>query len=530
MRSRVRYRYSQRMKRKIHFTWNSSFVWLMLYGVAVLLSSGRVSLASPAWLAPLFALRFIHTGPGTLRTRLTWLFFVLWAALSTTWYGATPLWGLSHFIFMALNAGLSLIPYLIYTLIRRYWGKMFVTTLAFPAAVVAVEWLTVLGSPFGTFGAAAYSQYGFLPLLQLLSVGGILVVSFLMAWTGAVADWALQASREGGRWLIPTAACALVLAALFLWGSLRISSGGTEETGVASEAAEEAEAISITGLTAAPVSIQELMPLATADTSVFRRRTGDIHRHYLEASEAATAEGIDLLVWPELAGLGTYADVAALTESAAALAARNGIYMVVPTMALDPAGERQALNRAVLIAPDGSIAAEHVKFGGNFMEGTVPGDKTVTVTDTPLGRIGLAICWDADFPRVMSQAGREEVDMLVVTARDWKGINPLHGRMSVFRGIENGTTVLRQADDGFSFISDPYGRMTDEGSGPMNAVHGRIRPASVSTLYPRIGDIMGPVSTVFLALSVAAAAIRGWRVSRSSKRTPPALLAADRSA
>ncbi len=378
------------MKRKTPLTWDRSLVWLMLCGAAIALSSGRISLAAPAWLVPFFALRFIRTNPDLLRKRLTRLFLVFWVALSATWYGATPLWGLPHFIFMAVNAAFTVLPYAVYTILRRHLQPTFLSTLIFPAAVVAVEWLTILGSPFGSFGAGAYSQYGVLPLLQVLSVGGMLAITFLMAWTGAVAEWALEAHGAGRRWIVPAAVWTAIVVLVFAWGAIRLQSDPTSSADPVQASARRAEPISVMGLTAHEVSMHELMPLLEQDGAGFRRRTAEIHRDYLRMSEAAARNGVDLLVWPELAGVGTVSDVKALTDRAADVAAQHAIWMVVPTMALDPAGAQEAVNQAVLLAPDGSTAAKHVKFGGNFMEGTLPGDRKMTVADTGIGRDDLS--------------------------------------------------------------------------------------------------------------------------------------------
>ena len=504
--------YVHRMKLTRPRTWDQSLVWLALCAAAVALSSGRISLAAPAWLVPFFALRYIRASPQSLRKRFTRLFLVFWVALSATWFGATPLWGLPHFIFMAVNAVFTLVPYLIYTLLRRRLQPRFLTTLVFPAAVVAVEWFTILGSPFGSFGAGAYSQYGVLALLQILSVGGMLAVTFLVAWTGSVAEWALQAHRAGRRWIVPAAVWAMIMIVVFAWGLVRLQSDASTEG---------AAPISVMGMTAQKVSMHELMPLLEEDPAAFRRRTAEIHRDYLEMSESVARNGVDLLVWPELAGIGTFADVEALAAQAAEIAARHGVWMVVPTMALDPAGAQQAVNRAVLFGPDGSTVAAHVKFGGNFMEGTLPGDKQITVADTAIGRIGLAICWDSDFPEVVSQAGRESVDILVVPAADWSGIDPLHGRMALFRAVENGTTLLRQAQGGLSIIATPYGRVLDRGSGPRNEVRAVVTPASVPTIYPLIGNILGPVSAALVLLTALLVLLRKRKIAPAIAAASP---------
>jgi len=342
----------------------------------------------------------------------------------------------------------------------------------------------------------------------------MLAITFLMAWSGAVAAWALEAAREGRRWIVPTAVWATVLVLVFSWGVVRLQSNpvlkadAQPQAGSAGTSDRQAHPVTVTGLTAQAVSMHELMPLLAEDLAGFRQRTAEIHAHYLEQSEAAARDGANLVVWPELAGLGTTRDVEALTARAAELATRHGVYLVVPTMSVDPDGNRQAVNQAVLLGPAGTSLAEHVKFGGNFMEGTLPGDEQVTFADTTIGRIGLAICWDADFPAIVSQAGRHAVDILVVPAADWSGIDPLHGHMAVFRAVENGTTLVRQAQGGLSIIADPYGRVVDRGAGPSNAVRASVTRQAVTTIYPRVGDVLGPVSAAAVLIVAIVVLVR----------------------
>ena len=69
-------------------------------------------------------------------------------------------------------------------------------TLVFPAAVTTAELLGTIGNPFGTAGSTAYSQYGSLPLLQLVSVTGIWGLTFLVSWLAPVVN---QSGRRVGR-------------------------------------------------------------------------------------------------------------------------------------------------------------------------------------------------------------------------------------------------------------------------------------------------------------------------------------------
>lgn len=155
-------------------------------------------------------------------------------------------------------------------------------------------------------------------------------------------------------------------------------------------------------------------------------RLGDA-RHNLDvclgALEAAAAASADLLVLPECALTGYLfrdrgeATAAALRldgEEVASLARRvadTGLHAVVGLLEAD-GGE--IYNTAVLLGPEGPI--------GRYRKAHVPplgadrfvgrGSDLRAVWDTPIGRIGVAICYDIRFPesaRVLALAGAEIV-------------------------------------------------------------------------------------------------------------------------
>ena len=59
----------------------------------------------------------------------------------------------------------------------------------------------------------------------------------------------------------------------------------------------------------------------------------------------------------------------------------------------------------------------------------------------------------------MRQAGRNGTDLLLSPSLEWRAIDPMHANIAVYRAIENGVVVVRQADNGPSIVADPYGRM-----------------------------------------------------------------------
>jgi apolipoprotein N-acyltransferase len=159
------------------------------------------------------------------------------------------------------------------------------------------------------------------------------------------------------------------------------------------------------------------------------------------------------------------------------------------------------------------LQLEHVKYGGNVFEGSKLGDGILKTIETPYGALSGVICWDTDFIGNVAQAGRNGADILLSPAHDWPAITPLHGQMTAFRAIENGVTVIRQADLGFSVVSDPYGRALaamNHYSAADRTMVAQVPIHGVRTMYSVIGDVFGWLSVVGFVAMTLWAVIR-WR-------------------
>ncbi len=169
----------------------------------------------------------------------------------------------------------------------------------------------------------------------------------------------------------------------------------------------------------------------------------------------------------------------------------------MPTLTVDT---RPAANRVEVLDPRGSVALSHVKYGGNAFEGSLRGDGRLAVVDTPFGRLSAVICWDADFPEVIRQAGAQNVDLMVIPANDWFEVRRIHAEMSIVRAIENGMAVVRQTGSGVSLATDAYGRLHSrvDSFDATGRAPGEQRVAlpvgAVPTPYPTVGMTLGWVS------------------------------------
>ncbi len=123
-------------------------------------------------------------------------------------------------------------------------------------------------------------------------------------------------------------------------------------------------------------------------------------------------------------------------------------------------GRKFLENKSVLIGSGGNILNSYIKnVSVPGVESAVPGDGNIPIVATPYGNLSPAICYDADFSRLLQQTGQKGTDILLIPAGDWKAISPYHTYAAVFRGIENGCAVVRQVSGGLSVAADYYGNI-----------------------------------------------------------------------
>jgi predicted amidohydrolase len=134
-----------------------------------------------------------------------------------------------------------------------------------------------------------------------------------------------------------------------------------------------------------------------------------------EVAQAAWA-GAELLLMPEYAALepalGDAPDLAAELARAIAgadealdamrkVARRHKVWLVPGTLPITQDG--RVVNRAPLLAPDGTLAFQdkHVMTRFEAEEWVISPGAPPAVFDTDFGRIGIAICFDAEFPALV---------------------------------------------------------------------------------------------------------------------------------
>jgi apolipoprotein N-acyltransferase len=198
------------------------------------------------------------------------------------------------------------------------------------------------------------------------------------------------------------------------------------------------------------------------------------------------------------------------------LAREKHVYLAMPLFIQILQGNQPPENKLIVVDPAGDVVMEHYKYGGNQFEGSVLGNGVLQTFQTPSAKVGGVVCWDMDFPRIVSQAGRNGTDILLAPANDWEAVSTTHAHMAVFRAVENGVSLVRQAKNGLSIATDPYGRTLatmDHFTASERLMVAQVPTTGVTTVYSVIGDLFGWATVIGFPLLVCWAVIQ----SRQSK-------------
>jgi predicted amidohydrolase len=214
---------------------------------------------------------------------------------------------------------------------------------------------------------------------------------------------------------------------------------------------------------------------------------------------AAAAGGAVMLFTPEMSGLldrdrkRASAHVRLEEDDLVLARAREGaakhqVWVELGSLALLGGSEGRLVNRSFLIDSAGAVRARYDKMhlfdvdlpsGESWRESAAyaPGEETV-VADTPIGRLGLSICYDLRFPALYAGLSAAGATVLSIPAAFTAPTGRAHWHVLMrARAIENAAWVIAAAQTGHhedgrttyghSLVVDPWGEVVlDMGDEP----------------------------------------------------------------
>jgi apolipoprotein N-acyltransferase len=413
----------------------------------------------------------------------------------------------------ALFVVLSAVQFLVFAFIHHNLGPRFdALALRSPTALVLSELISVRVFHWH-YG---HTQVSFTPLVQVASIGGAMLVSFLMFWLAEAAVRAVVWRERRWSFLAPVAAVALGIG-----------------YGV----------VTIHAFSAAPGVTQEVVLVQgnstitdDYDPDTVER---DIRRLHELSRQAARANA--LMVWPEgsipayiPAGVGRIDGAPTLPFNG------DGSAFLVGAYAFDGPAERY--NSAFAVFPDGRVPRPYGKQilipFGEFMPlasvfpwlnqlnpraNVFKAGHEATVFEIPMRRgdgpaytlkVAPLICYEDTVPALSRKATTSGAELLVnLTFDTWFGRSVAaeeHHLIASFRAIENRRFLVRATNSGTSAVVDPLGRTIaripafTEGT-----VAARVRLMKGQTLYTTyVGET--PWWSV-LSVTLAVIVVRRWR-------------------
>ena len=385
-----------------------------------------------------------------------------------------------------LAALLKAVPYF-------YWMKSkmrFQDTVIFASIMVLIEYIIYLVYPILGGLSDAYTQFQNLYLLQIVTVTGIYGITFIMYWTAAMMIWIWNNRRDQKALKKYAAIFASVMGLVFVYGVIMYHFVGNPE-----------KSVRIAGVT---VPVSHLLNddkdvYATFYTDTFTdENMADTQEKLAAVADALfiktkqeAESGAKIVFWSELNGAVLKQDEAALLRRASTTAKEEDVYLIVSLLVKTPY-ENLKENKIIAFNPQGEQIAEYFKHGRSIGELCQKGDGKLQCFDTEYGRIAPFICSDMAFASKIQQAGKDNVDILLVPASDWQEMTLIATKTAIVRAVENGSHIIRHTNKGMSIAADNKGNIlaqADYFQSDTKNIAAQVITTGRFTLYSHVGDI-----------------------------------------
>ncbi|NUP99106.1 MAG: apolipoprotein N-acyltransferase, partial [Armatimonadetes bacterium] len=269
--------------------------------------------------------------------------------------------------------------------------------------------------------------------------------------------------------------------------------------------------------------------LVQANIPLEQKSAGDVHSLFYEhlGLTYEVQRGTRLVVWPETAVPTRLMHVPEFRERLQAAARALRATLVVGGVATIPAADplaTQVANAAFVLDDQGRLVDDYHKVHLVILGEYLPlrnwplvsaiarltpqfwaGSRYRAVA-TPLGRVGIPICYESAFPGDVRAMVKDGAGALVVITNDDQlsetGARQLF-QQTVFRSVETRRWMARCANSGISCFVAPSGRVVSASEWDRRTLHtGMLRLHNGVTFYVRCGDWLP-----WLCLLVTAAAL-----------------------
>ncbi len=412
---------------------------------------------------------------GWLAGTIAFVGTIPWVITAMNQYGQVPL-AISALLMLLLAAYLGLYVGAYawgYALLHR--GHPSLIWLGAPSLWVSLEYLRTYafsGFPWALLG---YSQYQWLPVIQVSDMTGVYGVSFLVVMVNvaitSISQWIVHRKDELSIAFPKQQAIGVIL---ILSISLAYGHWQIKQQAILDQSATS-------------LSIGLVQPNISQDKKWDQTYINETLKRYTTLSQQ-TGKNLDLLIWPEAATPFFFEKEPAYQKIILSLLQENQSPLLFgsPTLRFETDGKPYLLNSAYILSPEHLVTGRYdkrhlVPFGeyvplksllffleklvvgiGDFKPGQGP--LTLKLPDQPSelhATVGIPICFEIIFPNLVRHMANEGANILVTLTNDaWFGDSSApyqHFSMAVFRAVENHLAVARAANTGISGVIAPDG-------------------------------------------------------------------------
>ncbi|CAJ1434778.1 unnamed protein product [Effrenium voratum] len=322
------------------------------------------------------------------------------------------------------------IAYLTHRKLCRRHPDVWSVTLAFPCVSTAVWVLASLTLPIGSTASPCYSATEWPMLIQCSAYLGRSAVTFLLSWLASAGSHHLSGGR-GLKAVLP------ILVLIWIAGGLRFYA--TTFQLEMSDTFPDTAQYRVSCINVPDMEAETKKRLAAGDTIILHteRATGDgdvvpINDGLVASYQAMLTDSFQKTQQEAVVVLSFTQD----QRSWYHLVSRNGSQM------------SYAKNHPVpLVETD-----------------ILPGDRPPSVAEVSLGGLPLkvtgSICFDTDFPWLTRQLG--SASLLLESSATWSNIGREHLHGHKYAALENGQTLIKCTEDGYTGAIDPFGSVIYE--------------------------------------------------------------------
>jgi apolipoprotein N-acyltransferase len=391
---------------------------------------------------------------------------------------------------------------------------------------VGLEWFKAQGLMAFSWGFFGFTQYRFIPLIQISAITGVFGVSFLIVLLNTILAEILlvlgleSATAEGEKEKKPlfqriissfgkvidedekyrvlrhaTAGFLVMFSFIILIGILVVPVGSYKDIG--------------TRMGLQKLSVGSVQPNVMQEEK-WKPETLEPSLELLkdETSKLAVS-GADLVVWPETAvNHRDPLNTPHLRRFIKDTARKSGVNLAT---GLIERMEDRKYNSSVLVDSSGEIIDRYRKIHLVPMAEYLPWSdvlgkyqifnrsdnynigELLTVFDTGKGKFSILICFESYFDYLARRLVNRGAEFLVVMTNDAWYLDTneakCHFIMAIFRAVENRRWIVHSANTGVSGIIDPWGRVPIETElFTATSFLGEIYPMKTKTIYTRLGN------------------------------------------